>query len=163
MFCLSKKTDYALIALAFMGENPQRVWPSREIAQACALPRALVTKILKELHQAGILQSSRGSTGGYHIAADLEKHSLHDLIQLLEQSAPAARVLDESPDSRIPLRRRANLAGPAAAPIQALHYKFRRFLSDVKLSDLLMPGRRIDVPLERLNCGQNTGQLQSVK
>ena len=116
MFCLSKKTDYALIALAFLGENPQTIRSSREIAQACALPRALVTKILKELHQAGILQSSRGSTGGYQIVANLEKHSLHDLIRLLEQVEPTARVLDDAASLRFPQRRYTHLAGPAAAP-----------------------------------------------
>jgi Rrf2 family protein len=152
MFCLSKKTDYALIGLAFLSENPERVASAREIAEAYGLPLALLMNILKTLHQHGILLSIRGSNGGYQIAANLNAVSLYDLISLLERNEPAARVLDLQDEAapRVPARRRAKLAGPVAAPIEALHYKFRRFLKDVKLSDLLTPGRRIDVPLERL-------------
>ena len=150
MFCLSKKTDYALIGLAFLSENPDRVCSAREIAVAYDLPPSLTMNVLKSLHQAGILRSSRGSSGGYRIAADLERYSLYDLMALLERIEPTARVLEESSSWQVPQRRRSRLAGPAAAAIQALHYKVRQFLKDVKLSDLLLPGRRIDVPLERL-------------
>jgi Rrf2 family protein len=140
MFCLSKKTDYALIALAYLAEHQDRVSSAREIAEANGAPLPLLMNILKVLHQRGILRSLRGSTGGYQIAVDLDKWSLSDLIGILEGSEPAARVLDAQTQQ----------AGPVAAPIQALHYKLRRFLKDVKLSDLLLAGRRIDVPLERL-------------
>jgi Rrf2 family protein len=140
MFCLSKKTDYALIALAYLAEHQDRIWSAREIAEANGAPLPLLMNILKAMHQRGILRSLRGSTGGYQIAVDLDDWSLNDLIGLLEGTEPAARVLDAQTEP----------AGPVAAPIQALHYKLRRFLKDVKLSDLLLPGRRIDVPLERL-------------
>lgn len=150
MFCLSKKTDYALIGLAFLAQNPHRVASAREIAEAYGLPRPLLMNILKTLHQQGILRSIRGSSGGYQIAVNLDTVALYDLIRVLERTEPAARVLDDGTMSNVPARRRVNLAGPVAAPIQALHYKFRRFLRDVKLSDLLLAGRRIDVPLERL-------------
>jgi len=149
MFCLSKKTDYALIGLAYLAERPHRVSSAREIAEAHALPLPLLMNILKAMHQQGILHSIRGSCGGYRIATNLDAVSLYDLIRMLERTAPTERVLDEK-DLQIPERRRARLAGPVAAPIQALHYKLRRFLKDVKLSDLLLPGRRIDVPIERL-------------
>jgi Rrf2 family protein len=152
MFCLSKKTDYALIGLAYLSENPERVASARQIAEAYALPLPLLMNILKTLHQHGILLSIRGSNGGYQVAVNLNTVSLYDLITLLERNEPAARVLDlaDGASPRVPPRRQAKLAGPVAAPIEALHYKFRRFLKDVKLSDLLTPGRRIDVPLERL-------------
>ena len=39
---------------------------------------------------------------------------------------------------------------PASGPALALQYKLVQFLKNVKLSDLVLPGRRIDVPAERL-------------
>ena len=47
-------------------------------------------------------------------------------------------------------RVKLNRSEPTAAPAVALQYKLVQFLKDVKLSDLVMPGRRIDVPAERL-------------
>ena len=41
-------------------------------------------------------------------------------------------------------------ATSCSAPV-ALQYQLVRFLKDVKLSDLVLPGRRIDVPAERLS------------
>ena len=37
---------------------------------------------------------------------------------------------------------------PTEPPLLAVHSKLMRFLKDVKLSDLVLPGRRIDVPVE---------------
>jgi hypothetical protein len=42
--------------------------------------------------------------------------------------------------------KRLALHGPA----QALQYRIVRFMKDVSVADLVMPGRRIDVPLERV-------------
>ena len=157
MFCLSKKTDYALIGLAYLSENPQRIASAREIAEAYQLPLPLLMNILKTLHQQGILLSIRGSNGGYQLAVNPSTVSLYDLISVLERNEPAARVLDlDDAGPHVPERRRAKLAGPVAAPIEALHYKFRRFLKEVKLSDLLTPGRRIDVPLERVRASERS-------
>jgi Rrf2 family iron-sulfur cluster assembly transcriptional regulator len=162
MFCLSKKTDYALTGLAFLAQNPHRVASAREIAEAYGLPRPLLMNIFKTLHQQGMLRSIRGSNGGYQIVAKLDAVSLYDLIRVLEQNEPAARVPDDETISNVPARRRSKLTGPVAAPIQALHYKFRRFLRDVKLSDLLLPGRRIDVPLERLEAHERSAGWNAI-
>jgi len=43
-------------------------------------------------------------------------------------------------------KKRFALHGPA----QALQYRIVRFMRDVTVADLVMPGRRIDVPLERV-------------
>ena len=130
MLSFTKKTDYALIALAYLAQREGMVSSAREIAEAHDLPLALLMKILKGLHQQGIVKSARGTNGGYKLNTDLQLLSLHDLICMLEpdQFAAWARRLE--------------------TPLLALHYKLISFLRDVKLSDLVLPGRRIDVPLE---------------
>lgn len=130
MLSFTKKTDYALIALAYLAQRGGAVSSAREIAEAHQLPLALLMKILKGLHHQGVVQSARGTHGGYKLKADLQLLSLYDLLCMLEpdQFASRARRLE--------------------TPLLALHYKLIRFLGDVKLSDLVLPGRRIDVPLE---------------
>ena len=137
MLRLSKKADYALISLAYLAEHPDHVVSAREIAETCGLPLPLLMNILKVLHQRGILRSTRGATGGYRIASDLSQVSLYDLNELVERVENGSDVE--------PTRRLAQ-HGPA----QALQYRLIRFMKDVSLADLVLPGRRIDVPLERV-------------
>ena len=135
MLRLSKKADYALISLAHLAEHPGQVVPAREIAETCRLPVPLLMNILKVLHQRGILRSVRGASGGYQIASDLSRLSLLDLSGIVEQA-----------DGENGVAHRFALHGPA----QALQYRLVRFMKDVSVADLVMPGQRIDVPLERV-------------
>src|SRR5688572_16532206 len=150
MLCLSKKTEYALTALSHLAERTHRVSSAREIAEAHGLPPAMLVKILKCLQSHGILLSSRGIRGGYRIVADLDETSLLDLVAIMEcpdRPGEECGCLDHSAEPTARLRSsRQSAHGPAAA----LQYKFFRFLKDVKLSDLVLPGRRIEVPAERL-------------
>jgi len=132
MLCLSSKIDYAVLALAYLAEREQiGVTSAREIAAAHDLPLPLLMKILKRLHRHQIVRSVRGAKGGYQLEADLDELSLFDLIGLVEEDKPLQK-------------------NHRHGPMQALQFRLIRFLRDVKLSDLVIPGRRIDVPLERL-------------
>jgi Rrf2 family protein len=140
MLCLSRKTDYALIALGYLAERPGDVVSAREIAGVYDLPAALLMNILKTLQRHGIVASTRGASGGYRLAGKTDQVSLHDLIRILEGKVEPGCDHDSEPQ------------GPKAvhAPIQALHFKLMQFLHDVSLADLVLPGRRIDVPAEVL-------------
>jgi Rrf2 family protein len=126
-----------LISLGYLAEHLDQVVSAREIAERCQLPLPLLMNILKVLHQRGILRSTRGASGGYRLASDLSKLSLFELNELIE------RVENGSVE---PSHKRLALHGPA----QALQYRLIRFMKDVSVADLVMPGRRIDVPLERV-------------
>ena len=141
MLRLSKKADYALISLGYLAEHPEHVVSAREMAERCQLPLNLLMNILKVLHQRGIVKSSRGASGGYRIASDLGKLSLLELSGMLEQAEAY-----ENGDGEFVSAKRLALHGPA----QALQYRLVRFMKDVSVADLVMPGRRIDVPLERV-------------
>lgn len=137
MLRLSKKADYALISLGYLAEHREHVVCAREIAERCQLPLPLLMNILKVLHQRGILRSVRGASGGYQLAGDLERLSLLDLSHLVERA---------DGDGEDPAHR--GFALHAAA--QALQYRVVRFMKDVSVADLVIPGRRIDVPSERV-------------
>ena len=94
MLSLNRKTDYALVALADMADRPDEWASAREIAERSDVPPALLMNVLKTLHGGGILRSTRGSRGGYRIAADLERLSLFDLVKVLEatEATPDANV-----------------------------------------------------------------------
>ena len=142
MLRLNRKADYALISLGYLAERPGRVASARQVAQACRLPSALLMNIFKRLHQHGILSSVRGAAGGYGLQIDLSSLSLLELTEILEESHGNG----------------TRLAIHGAA--QALQYRLGRFMSEVSVADLVMPGRRIDVPLEGVGVKRkNIGQL----
>ena len=143
MLCLSKKTEYALAALAFMARRGARLSSAREIAEAHGLPLPLLMKILKCMQHHELLQSTRGVRGGYRLVADLDLTSLFDLVAMMEcPDRPGAECgcMDHAADpmDRVKLNRSERPQGPALA----LQYKLVEFLKDVKLSALLMPGGR---------------------
>ncbi|HET6249967.1 MAG TPA: Rrf2 family transcriptional regulator [Tepidisphaeraceae bacterium] len=145
MLSLSKKTDYALIALAYLAERPGRVAPAREIALARNLPAPLLMNILKDLHHHGLLRSTRGVKGGYELAVDPAAYSLHDLIVALEGPVRLVECVDSEQschhdDETEADACRVNGRCAVQAPLQALHHRLVRFLREVKLSDVVVSG-----------------------
>jgi Rrf2 family protein len=66
---LSKKADYALIALSYMAAPGRRaIVTAREVAERHAIPVELLAKVLQRLVHAGVLTSIQGINGGYRLA-----------------------------------------------------------------------------------------------
>ncbi|HXE53288.1 MAG TPA: Rrf2 family transcriptional regulator [Tepidisphaeraceae bacterium] len=154
MLSLSRKVDYALIALAHLAGRPGRTSSAREIAEAYDLPPALLMNIMKELQQLEVVRSLRGTKGGYLLAIDPAAMSLYDLIVGLEgpvQTTDCIPAPDEQaePDG---CTCRATLRCPVQAPLRALHERLVGFLRQVRLADIIRP-THIDVPLARVGQG----------
>jgi len=161
MLCISKKTEYALVALTHLAEWPGRVASAREIAEARELPSAMLMNILKNLQGHGLLRSTRGVKGGYAIDRDMSQVSLYELIAVVDCEGHSpdgdCGCLDhvQGVAGALELARVAGSQGP----VQALQYKLVRFLKDVRLADLVLPGRRIDVPVEQLKITRSKEQV----
>ena len=84
MLKISKLTDYGLLATVYLARHNGRVVAAREIAGFYHLPIPMVTKVLKTLHAGGVIESHRGSGGGYSFEADAERVTLGELIEVLE-------------------------------------------------------------------------------
>ena len=149
MVTLSKKVDYALTSLAHLVENRDQTVSARQIADTHGLPLPLLMKILKALHQHGILRSTRGVKGGYQLTINLDELSLGRLIAVVDGNGAAPVRVEPQRMSLQP-------------PVQALQYKLVRVLHDVKVTDLVKPGRRIDVPWERVARQNNHQQPMPV-
>ncbi len=107
--------------------------------------------ILKALQQRNVVCSTRGARGGYTLGSGVEALSLYDLILVIEGRVQTTGCEDhgehgdhdEHDESLPPAAIRA-----IEAPVRALQFRLTRFLKDVRVTDLIMPGRRIDVPAE---------------
>src|SRR3954462_12936269 len=130
MLCLSKKAEYALVALAYLAEQPEQVASAREIAQGRDLPAALLMNILKNMQGHGVLRSSRGVKGGYRIDRDLNGLSLYELGSIVD-------CLGHSPQGDCGCLEHVRSADQEMArvvdsqgPVRALQFRLVRFLKD---------------------------------
>jgi Rrf2 family protein len=82
---LTKKADYALMAMKHLAERP--VGSSRsakDVADAFGIPPEALAKILQRLAKAGLLHSQHGINGGYTLARPAATISAFEVIQAID-------------------------------------------------------------------------------
>jgi Rrf2 family protein len=134
MLTLSRKCDYALIALVHLAKFRGEVASAREIADHYEIPLPLLMNILKLLHREGVVNSVRGARGGYSLAADPEQVSLKDVVFMVEGPVRLVKCADSREDEQ--RCRRTNLC-PVRPSALKLHKKFAEFLDGVSLADIV--------------------------
>jgi FeS assembly SUF system regulator len=81
---VSKLTDYATEVMAVLAAAPARVHNAQELAERARLEAPTVSKLLKQLAQAGLVESFRGVNGGYRLARAPERISIADIVTAME-------------------------------------------------------------------------------
>ena len=91
MLRLSKKADYALIAMKHLAQqiNAQKAigHPStsaREIAEQYDIPIELMAKVLQRLVRTGLLVSTQGTRGGYTLSRPSPQITVADVIEAID-------------------------------------------------------------------------------
>jgi FeS assembly SUF system regulator len=83
MLRLSKKSDYALIAITHLTLKSGSS-SAREIAELFDIPIELMAKVLQRLTRRGLLTSQQGTRGGYQLARAASGISIADVIQAID-------------------------------------------------------------------------------
>jgi Rrf2 family protein len=85
MLRLSKKADYALLAMRHLAAHADRdAVSARELAEAYDIPPELLAKVLQKLVRANLLASHQGIRGGYGLARTANGVSVADVIQAVD-------------------------------------------------------------------------------
>ena len=86
MLRLSKKADYALIAMKHLAQKSPGAQSSnaREIAEHYDIPIELMAKVLQRLVRTGLLVSTQGTRGGYMLSRPAVSISVADVIQAID-------------------------------------------------------------------------------
>ena len=85
MLKLTKKADYALMAMKHLAEHPSEVARSaKDVAEAYGIPPEALAKILQRLAKAGLLQSQHGTNGGYTLARPAHTISAYEVIRAID-------------------------------------------------------------------------------
>jgi Rrf2 family protein len=114
---VTAKAEYACLALIDLArrqsaETPVHIW---EIADAQRIPQSTLTQVMIKLKGAGLVQSARGSAGGYWLARPPEEITLGEVLMVI--------------DGKEDLRR--ELAGASARVLATVWNRIRTFESQV--------------------------------
>jgi len=82
---LTRAADYgARVMIHFAGLEPGARTSLPEIARAVQVPEHFLSKVLQMLSKRGLIQSHRGASGGFELAADAASVTLLDVIEAFE-------------------------------------------------------------------------------
>lgn len=83
---LSAKTEYACLAMLELAQHHASGEPVqlRLIAERHGIPAQFLVQILQQLKRAGLVNSTRGASGGYQLAQSPQEVTLADLLEVVE-------------------------------------------------------------------------------
>ncbi len=84
MIKLSRMADYGVILMTQLARENGAVTTAADLSASCALPLPTVSKLLKQLAQEELLESHRGTKGGYALARAAADISMADIIGAVE-------------------------------------------------------------------------------
>ena len=124
---LTRFTDYALRALIYLAQRPDRRCSIQEIASAYAISEHYLAKIAHALGRAGFLKTVRGRGGGICLAQPASAIRVGDVVRHMERCDAVAEC-----DS-CTLATECRLIGPLERAMAA----FLLSLDDFTLADVL--------------------------
>lgn len=127
---VSAKSDYAIrasVALAASGEGPVK---GERIAREQSIPLTFLENIMVDLRNAGLVESRRGSDGGYWLSRPADAISLAEVIRAVD--GPLANVRGLRPEQVA----YEGAAAPLARVWLAVRASLRAVLESVTLADV---------------------------
>lgn len=95
MIRISKKVEYALMALKFISNSDHKLVTAREISDINHIPYDLLSKILQKLKNENILASNQGTNGGYFLTKRPEEIPLYNLMNAIDGDTAIAECLHD--------------------------------------------------------------------
>ncbi len=154
MIRLSRMADYAVVLMTCLPENMGSSKSASDLACETRLPLPTVSRILKKLAQRHLLESKRGTNGGYRLARSQRDITVVDIIVAVDGPIALTNCLEDGPgdcgiETFCPLRSHWQLINAAIS----------KALRQVTLADLIspittIPQMQTDVPgtIERTGC-----------
>ena len=130
MLRISKLTDYATVILARLAASGGERRTAAEVARDSHIAPPTVSKLLKQLHRAGLVDSSRGLKGGYCLARPARDISAAAILDALE--GPLALTECSDSHGNCDIRSSCGVGGSW----QRINQAIRQSLQEVSLAEL---------------------------
>ncbi len=93
MKLITRDTDYAVRALAYIANSGKKLVTSSELVGELAIPRPFLRKILQTLNRASILKSYKGQGGGFALRMRPQEIRLKELIRIFQGPVEISQCL----------------------------------------------------------------------
>jgi FeS assembly SUF system regulator len=133
MFRISRLTDYGTMILVYLADHDDRLCSAADVTVGTHVAQPTVRKLLKVLARAGLVDSVRGSDGGYRLSRKADEISADEILDALE--GPVAITECSTLESHCELEALCNVGGAW----QKINQAIRSALTDIKLTDLHHP------------------------
>lgn len=128
---ISKLTDYATVILAMLARDSSRRRAAADLARQCQLALPTVSKLLKQLQRAGLVESTRGLRGGYRLARPAGQISAAAILDALEGPLAITECATGA-QSRCDLQANCSVGGSW----QRINQAIRQSLEEISLAEL---------------------------
>jgi Rrf2 family protein len=140
MIAFTRKTDYALIALASLAQEARLEAPAplsaRAIAGRYSVPLPILMNVLKDLTGAALVRSTRGVKGGYVLARPSRHITVHEVVEAIE-GRPALAICCDEAELEPCQECSVEIRCPVTHAVRRLNERINSFLRQVTLADLL--------------------------
>jgi Rrf2 family nitric oxide-sensitive transcriptional repressor len=131
---LTQFTDYGLRALMRLAADSHRSFSTGDIAAEFSISRHHLTKVIRDLADAGFVRTQRGVGGGFRLARPPEEITLGQVVRSLEQRQALVECFRDDGGCCM-LTPRCRLKGKLAEAREA----FMRALDDTTLAECAYP------------------------
>ncbi|MDT8445948.1 MAG: Rrf2 family transcriptional regulator [bacterium] len=129
MLKLSKKADYALVALSHLQSHAGSA-SAKEIADFYNLSPQMLANVLKRLAATGMLLSKRGVAGGYALGRHPQQIFLGEVIDVIDGKQALSDCTSFDKDCS------AEPNCPVKSPISLIHNKIKHYIDSLTLADI---------------------------
>jgi Rrf2 family protein len=139
MLSLSKRADYALLALSYlaaMQDDSLRLINTKEIAEQFELPVELLAKLLQILARGGLVASHPGPTGGYRLLRNAHEITVAEVVNLVDGPLSVLHCSNDNGDSCKQFSRCT-----IRDPLAALASRVKALLESVTLAEISLPAK----------------------
>ncbi len=112
MLRLSRKVEYALIALQVMAERYDQVVSAKEIADEHDIPLEFLAKVLQSLAKLNVIVSQQGVRGGYMLAQAPHTVTVLSIIEAMEGKPALVDCCDETSDTLCRMSQQCSIQDP---------------------------------------------------
>ena len=136
MLALTRKADYALVALSELARHAPATLSARTLAEQTGIPLPVLSGVLNQLVHHELVTSVRGVQGGYRLARSANAISLVDVIEAIGGSTRLTQCCSSSPSHEhnepCTLEAKCRIMGP----MRRVHQGLLEFMSKIVLAQI---------------------------
>lgn len=132
MVRFSKKIEYALGTLQYLGLNPKESFSARELSETLNIPYEFLSKTLAKLVKSKILISNQGMKGGYQLAISPKELKFSHILEALGETINVVECVTGDED----ICQRSSVC-LIKTPMFELQAKINELIGSTTLEDLM--------------------------